>query len=345
MWQETYRRNRNHQVGVVVALLISAVATSVLAPVFAQSPAAPRAADGAPNALALEELKAGARIEKVGIIDAVAMGKRIIAVGERGMLFVSDDNGKTWASRLVPTEKVLTSITVVDDKVALVTGQGGVLAYSADAGERWQLSEVSGKQKEALFGILMLDGKRGIAYGAYASFLVTEDGGKRWEQRAVFPAEIDKHIYGIVRSGDVLVLVGEAGLMARSSDLGKTWQVVESPYSGSLFGITALGNGTLVAYGMRGKVYQSSDQGRTWRGVVSGANSPFYSATQLAAGTLLLTGKDGMLSRLGKGEIALETRYTVDHRSVARALVSGGADWLLFGGGGVRRVEWNKLGK
>lgn len=290
-------------------------------------------------------LKATGDINKVSMLDAGRVGKRLVAVGERSLIFVSDDEGRSWIPRPVEGEKVLTGLAAGDGKMLIATGHGGVILWSADGGERWERSNVPKTQKEALLGAIAFPDGKAFAFGGYASFLESSDAGKTWEQRSILGPEIDKHFYGLARNDQSLVLVGEAGLISISDDLGKHWRVVASPYPGSLFGVTYMPLGGYVAYGMRGKVMRSSDRGATWMELESGITSPFFSATLLSDGRLVLAGKDGVLALVAPDGSKIETRHTADRRTVSRVIEGSGQEWLLLGDAGIRRVRWNELGK
>lgn len=292
---------------------------------------------------AIAQLQAKATIDKVAIIDAAYAGKRMVAVGERGLIFISDNQGKSWSPAPSGSEKALTGVAALADDVLVLTGHSGMILRSIDAGARWSQAASTQAQREALLGVLPLPDGRALAYGSYASFMESADGGQTWSPRQILDADIDKHIYGLARIGQAMVLVGEAGLIAVSEDAGKNWKTVQSPYHGSLFGVAAIGD-RFIAFGMRGKILLSSDMGQSWKELDSQTNSPLFAASLLKDGQLLLAGKDGVLS-LVSSVGTVETRHTKDRRTVSRALQADDKSLLLFGEAGVRRVQWNELGK
>ncbi|EPN01051.1 BNR/Asp-box repeat-containing protein, partial [Pseudomonas syringae pv. actinidiae ICMP 19070] len=112
------------------------------------------------------------------------------------------------------------------------------------------------------------------------------------------------HLNGIAQIKDAgLFIVGEAGSMFRSSDEGQTWEKLEGPYQGSLFGVVGTAQpATLLAYGLRGNLFRSSDFGDTWQPIeLNGARGPvefgLASATLLSDGTLVLVGNGGSVMR------------------------------------------------
>ena len=89
--------------------------------------------------------------------------------------------------------------------------------------------------------------QEGIVICSFGTILGTTDGGKTWGSlmdRIENPNGY--HYYGITRSGNDLFIAGEAGILFRSEDFGKTWKKLESPYEGSFFGIEGNPEGGFV---------------------------------------------------------------------------------------------------
>src|SRR3546814_18242984 len=101
----------------------------------------------------------------------------------------------------------------------------------------------------------------GIAVGAYGMMLTTDDGGAHWSESAPMLADIALHLNAIVRAGDgSLLIAGERGLLAHSSDGGLSWRLLQSPYVGSWF--------RALTYGHKGELLYSSEERRVGRRVV-----------------------------------------------------------------------------
>src|ERR1039458_2282077 len=71
------------------------------------------------------------------LLDAVKTGGRIIAVGERGVIVLSDDDGHTWRQANVPTSVTLTRVKFATPKAGWVVGHSGVALHTEDGGESW----------------------------------------------------------------------------------------------------------------------------------------------------------------------------------------------------------------
>ena len=59
------------------------------------------------------------------------------------------------------------------------------------------------------------------------------------------------------------LIAGEAGYSYRSYDDGQTWEMLNMPYLGSMWGALALNDECVLFYGLRGHALQSCDFGNT----------------------------------------------------------------------------------
>src|SRR5439155_1278486 len=63
------------------------------------------------------------------------------AVGPRGMLLRSVDDGATWEDRSLGKDITLNGVTFVDDQEGWIVGEFGTILHTVDGGETWQRSE------------------------------------------------------------------------------------------------------------------------------------------------------------------------------------------------------------
>lgn len=312
--------------GIAFGLLLSALVPAVMA---------------AATFPALERPAVQVRAPERSVLQAAVMaGTRVVAVGERGIVLLSDDGGLHWRqARVVPVSTTLTAVRFVDAKLGWAVGHGGVILHSNDGGETWarqadgrMLSKIAldAAQQRAdaapgdaaaahqfksaqllvgdgpdkpLLDLHFFDARRGFVVGAYNLFFETTDGGATWTSamdRLENPKSL--HLYAIRAQGASVYVVGEQGLMQRSQDGGRSFQPLASPYNGSWFSFVAMRNGALVAAGLRGNAYYSPDQGKTWSRIEGAAPVSFVSAVELASNTVLLTNQAGQLLTSGAGE-------------------------------------------
>jgi len=207
------------------------------------------------------------KAEKSVLFDLVRFDGKLVAVGERGLVMQSTDEGKTWTGQLIQTSRTLGTVAYLGDKIGLAAGHGGTMMRTEDAGATWKPVKIEGIGKDSILGIASLSDGRVIAYGAFGMYLESTDKGVTWVRKPIIKDGFERHISMIREiSPGKLFLVGESGTLAISPDVGKTWKELKSPYEGegSFFGVLRMTDGALLIYGMRGHIYRSTDEGSTW---------------------------------------------------------------------------------
>jgi photosystem II stability/assembly factor-like uncharacterized protein len=226
------------------------------------------------------------------LLGVARAGDRLVAVGDRGHVLLSDDNGSTWRQVAAPTRAMLTSVSFPDAKHGWAVGHDGVILASTDGGETWQRQD-DGKDLESVFlHVFFADAARGFAVGAYGKFLATADGGRSWVPARPAPEEVHYNDLAAGPNG-WLYLAGESGTLLVSRDGGREWIRAEVPYDGSLFGTLPLGNQSLVVFGLRGHILTSADNGASWQPHPNDRPALIMAGTRLANGTIVLAGQGG----------------------------------------------------
>lgn len=264
--------------------------------------------------------------QRAVLLSAALAGERIVAVGERGVVALSDDRGTTWRQAPCPASITLTMVRFADAAHGVAVGHGGTVLTTSDAGVTWTVrldgrrlaqlareaatTEEARKEAERLVAdgpdkpfldVLLWDAKRLLAVGAYGIAFHSVDGGITWTPwMARLPNPKALHWYVARRSGDALLLAGEQGLLARSDDGGESFRPLPSPYKGSWFAGELNADGALLA-GLRGNVWRSPDGGAHWSQIVSPLPASITSAATAADGQLLLASQAGIVLAL-KGD-------------------------------------------
>ena len=287
------------------------------------------------------------RAEKGLMIDVAHAGKRLVAVGDRGHILYSDDQGATWVQAKVPTRQLLTAVFFIDDQHGWAVGHDAKILASSDAGATWteQFKDLS--REAPLLDVLFNDPNHGFAVGAYGALIETTDAGKTWEDVSDrLDNEDQYHLNAIAQIKDAgLFIVGEQGSMFRSSDEGQTWEKLEGPYEGSLFGVIGTAQPkTLLAYGLRGNLFRSTDFGDTWEPVelkaARGAlEFGLSGATLLDDGTLVVVGNGGSVVVSHDDGLTFSVFNRPDRISLSAVTAAGNGDLILVGQGGVRVAE------
>ncbi|MDZ3992000.1 WD40/YVTN/BNR-like repeat-containing protein [Pseudomonas sp. Teo4] len=275
------------------------------------------------------------RPDRVQINALLDVGRRVLAVGERGSILLSDDQGGSWQQAQVQPQRqvALTALVALDEQRLLAVGHDGWILRSEDAGRQWREVRYDTSLGEPLLGVWAAGGERVLAYGSFGKFYQSDDAGLTWQPLAL---DIDSaHLNGMDGGADGRrMLVGEQGLVLRSQDAGTHWQTLPAFYNGSLFGIVRLTANDWVTYGMRGHVFVSHDFGEHWRQVEIGNALPLYGHARLPGGGLVIVGAGSSVVRLdARGELASATRVAGRGTFTSAAMV--GSRLLLGGEQGV----------
>lgn len=271
-------------------------------------------------------------------------GTRAVAVGDRGVVLLSDDGGARWRqARSVPVSFTLTSVSFADAQHGWAVGHGGTVIVTRDGGETWRVQRVVTTEDRPLFSVHFFDAHSGVAVGLWSLVLVTSDGGETWQERPLQPMpgarKADLNLLGLFAGTDgVLFAAAERGQVLRSDDRGATWTYLSTGYSGSLWCGAVLADGALLVGGQRGTLLRSEDHGQTWKPLRLDTKSSVTGIAAAARGVTLV-GLDGLLARSGDGR-----DFTIEARPDGVAITStlatprdGGGQALLFTRRGVVR--------
>ena len=263
------------------------------------------------------------------MLDVIRSGDRIIAAGERGDIIFSDDDGATWQqAEVVPTRSTLTSLFALGGRL-WAAGHDSVILTSGDGGNNWTLQNFDPERQQPIMDLYFRDSKNGLAIGAYGLMLVTSNGGQTWEDWAVND-EDDAHLNALLALPDgTWLIAGEAGFSYRSTDQGETWESLDLPYTGSMFGAVLDGHSCVVFFGLRGHVMQSCDEGDSWTELDSKTQATLLGAA-MDEGRVLLVGNSGAVLELGDdGQFTYHVHPSGVDFSAAIGL--GGGRFLLVG--------------
>lgn len=284
------------------------------------------------------------------LTDIAYAGKRLVAVGERGHILYSDDQGKTWVQAKVPVSAMLTGLSFPNAQEGWAVGHSGVILYTSDAGNTWRLqrSDKSATDEKAGFPLMdvwFADNVTGFAVGAYGYFLKTTDGGTTWVDVSESIKNPDgahlNAVMGIPGTSTVLI-GGERGILFRSLDKGATWASIASPFDGSFFGISPVSSDLLLVYGLQGRVFRSADQGNTWSQVETGVTSGINDAVVLEGGQIVAVGNAGVVLSARDSSLNFIPETREDRQSIValQPLVGGGV--VTVGEGGVKVLPAGK---
>lgn len=271
------------------------------------------------------------------LLDVCVADGRIVTVGERGHILLSDDCGKTWQQATVPTKATLTAVYFHNRRLGLAVGHDAVILRTQDGGENWSLVHSAPEEERPLLDVLLLNEKIGFAVGAYGFFLATEDGGLNWSSQSI--SEDDSHFNKISVTRDKrLFLAAEVGKIYASQDNGITWQGLPSPYRGSFFGILPLKDETILVFGLRGNLFRSQDSGKFWVKIPVPTNSMLTDGLVMDNGDIVVVGLSGtVLISKDEGK-SFSLRQQSDRKGISAVIQAKDGSLVIVGESGAKRI-------
>lgn len=275
------------------------------------------------------------------LINGVAQaGHRLVAVGQRGHVLYSDDQGASWRQASVPLSSDLVAITFSDAHHGWAVGHDAVVLHTDDAGASWQRQYDGRHDAQAgdkpLLDVWFDEAGHGLAVGAFGLALSSDDGGRHWRHcEDLLDNPHGLHLNAIRAIDGALYIVGEQGLVLRRSAGATRFEALPTPYQGSFFGLIGNQHG-LVVFGLRGTALRSTDGGRNWQQASTGTQTGLTAGARLADDTLLLVSQSGQLLRSIDGGASFTALAGVTPGPAAAALPLAGKRLLIGGARGLR---------
>lgn len=285
------------------------------------------------------------------LLDVARAGDRLVAVGERGHILHSDDDGRTWKqSDAVPSRTMLTAVTFANSNEGWAVGHDEIILRTQDGGANWIAAQYRPESQQPLLDVWFENASHGLAVGAYGSVYETRDGGRTWTGRKFSYQALpqprgagddvppDYHLNKLIAAGSRLFIAAEAGQLFRSDDGGASWRQLPSPYNGSFFGLLALGGDQLLAFGLRGRLFRSNDGGASWQALASGTTAMLTDGFRRNDGTLVLVGLSGTVLTSRDQGLTWTLHQQPDRKGISAALPVAGDDLVVVGEAGVSRI-------
>lgn len=334
------------------------IALAVLAGALVTSPVQAASTAAAPAPSAAQGLHAV-------LLDITRAGHRLVAVGERGTVLLSDDNGNGWRQAAVPVNNTLTAVRFADSRQGWAIGHAGVVLHSDDGGEHWalqldgteaarlELNAAQASGDEARLGAakrLLADGadkpwlalsfsdaRHGVVVGAYGLAMATEDGGATWQSwMGRLPNPQGLHLYAVQRQGPALYIAGEQGLFLRSADDGAHFEAVATPYEGSFFALGALPDQRILLGGLRGSLLAFDPRTEQFDTLANPIPVSVNALVSRPAGTLVINQAGGLLQLSAEG--VARPLGSQPGPPLTAAIEAGDGNLVAVGFGGPARI-------
>ncbi|MBV7495103.1 glycosyl hydrolase [Pseudomonas sp. PDM24] len=299
------------------------------------------------------------------LLDIATAGQRLVAVGWRGHILYSDDQGLSWTQANSPVDVDLTAVSFSSPQNGWAVGHSGVVLHTADGGETWSkqldgrtagplmldyyekklkdgdeqaqkyvddvMLNTEGGPEQPWLDVAFVDDLHGYVVGTFNQILYTADGGKTWvPQMDKVDNPESLHLNAITRDGDAFYIASERGTVFVKSQGDDHFKPSSSGYNGSFFGVLAK-NGLVLAYGLKGTLYRSKDHGSTWTAIDAGVDTALTGGAMLDNGRILLVSQGGQLLSARNTNAAIQA-LSVERPTMFTALVPVESDKVVIVG-------------
>lgn len=180
---------------------------------------------------------------------ATAIGdSHLWASGYLGVIYRTQDGGKTWEKLESGTEKSIYDISFADENNGWAVGRRGLILHTSDGGETWTRQKSPRFPVRHVFSVHAVSPEVAWTAGDWGSRYVTRDGGKTWEDASLLMGEshpafkylpeedlakfyAGEKVYDDTYLNDVFFLdeqtgwiAAEYGIIYRTTDGGATWE-------------------------------------------------------------------------------------------------------------------------
>ncbi|MDX1407591.1 MAG: YCF48-related protein [Saprospiraceae bacterium] len=287
-------------------------------------------------------------------LDMASANGRVVAVGDRGKILYSDDEGRHWQVAASPTEVLLTSVCFADARHGWAVGHDALVLGTDDGGETWevQYSDPLGAEPEEEIEEeipeedLSMDDIYGDPYAddiysddpygddPYGDDLYSDDpyaeegGGMSGPVDTSGAPLLDVHC----ESRNRAVAVGGYGYYLETTDGGETWTKKMDRLKGNegwhLYDLSPVADsGARYLVGEKGALFRSMDEGVSWEPMKSPYSGTLFGATSLSDYKTLIYGL--------QGNIWLTANRGVSWSKVSSGLSRGINDGALLADGTV----------
>lgn len=267
--------------------------------------------------------------EKRSLLCVAVAGSRLVAVGMRGLIVVSDDGGASWRQVPLALSSDLVSVVFVSGQHGWACGHDGVVLATEDGGLTWvaqlkgmefanvlirhyeqaaaagqkgaaeildsiKLSFASGPEQPVL-GVWFESETKGWVVSTFGMILGTTDGGKSWSPWMDQVDNVDfLHFYSISGVAGETYITSERGRLFKLDRARQRFVELDTSYPGGLFGVIGTPQ-VLIAFGLQGTALRSWDGGASWQRVETGLRVGLNAGFVLPDQRMVMVTQDGRL--------------------------------------------------
>ena len=185
-----------------------------------------------------------------------------VAVGENGLVEVSNDTGSHWSTVSIPVKSTLNAVTMIEPITIVAAGDSGYVLRSTN-GQNWTAFQIDPNERftglsSDLYGNVYLVSESGVVRKS-------SDKGVTWTKKG---PKFGQSLLAVKSpSSSIVIVSGTKGLEAHSIDGGLNWKV-DTLTSVNLGHIAVAGTSAWYVAGEKWSLFRSSDTGQSWQKIV-----------------------------------------------------------------------------
>lgn len=211
--------------------------------------------------------------------------------GPAGKIYRTSNSGVNWGDFSINTNERVDGFYLFAPSVLYLAGTGGLITRSSDSGETWDLG-VNSSTAEDLKDLMFFDYAEGIAIGSNGEILYSF-GGTNWEK---VESLTSKNFNGLAKvSGLSAVMVGDDGLIVKTDDMAKSFEIMDSGTGLDLLSVDFFDENYGFVSGKEGITLVTKDGGNSWTQIESGTSRNLVSISATSPTMAYAAGDDGSI--------------------------------------------------
>jgi len=294
------------------------------------------------------------------MLDIAAAGEHLVAVGERGHILYSDDNGETWVQAEVPTSAMLTRVFFISPGLGWAVGHDGNVLVSRNGGVNWELQRdgVGAQAQEN-------EARAGRAKVKLRQLYDEIKKAPEQEQAALEPA-LEEAAHAVEKAEETLNepvfapplmdvwfeteeqgwASGAYGTLLHTSNSGRHWDdwshKVDNPEELHLNGLAGAPDGSLYLASEWGTVFRSRSNGESWEALETGYEGSFFGVlVNPVSSSVFAYGLRGTVYRSRDGGDSWESVQSMAPASLLGGLSTDDGTVIFVGQGGMATISYD----
>jgi photosystem II stability/assembly factor-like uncharacterized protein len=268
----------------------------------------------------------------------------MLAVGERGIIVRSADNGTTWKQMPSPVDITLASVNFETSQRVWAVGQAASILRSDDGGKTWKVVRYKPSDLRYYLKIVI---REGVLYvlSSDGELWLSRDSGANWEMALLENGEAIPHLFSLAFVGQAGLISAEHGSVFMRGKNDEPWKPLATAYNGSFFGVIPFADQFLL-FGMSGRAFMVSPDGKSQRVIDTRTTQFLLDAVVIPEkNQAVVVGRGGAVILIGADSQVLKSYQRPDGTDITAVAARGDDIYLATMKGGIERFKASDLAK